>query len=112
MIGPPSVQRTDCAPVRSVHIDDAGGIMARATVYTRPFCPYCDRALALLRRKGVEIEEIEAGFDARLKAEMVSRSGGRTTFPQIFIAGQHVGGCDDLHALDDRGGLDPLLAQS
>jgi glutaredoxin 3 len=84
--------------------------MAPVTIYTKVFCPYCDRALALLSRKGVQVTEIKAGFDAARKAEMVQRSGGAQTFPQIFIGEKHVGGCDDLHALDARGGLDPLLA--
>lgn len=84
--------------------------MASVTVYTKMFCPYCDRALSLLERKGVSVTEIKAGFDAGKKAEMVSRSGGRQTFPQIFIGDTHVGGCDDLHALEAKGGLDPLLA--
>jgi glutaredoxin 3 len=86
--------------------------MARATVYTTMFCPYCTRAISLLKKKGVEIDEIEAGMNAALKAEMIERSGGRRTFPQIFIAGEHVGGCDDLHALESAGGLDPLLARA
>lgn len=84
--------------------------MAPVTVYTKMFCPYCDRALALLAEKGVEVNEIKAGFDAAKKAEMIQRSGGRQTFPQIFIGEKHIGGCDDLHALDAKGGLDPLLA--
>ena len=84
--------------------------MPAVTVYTKMFCPYCDRALALLASKGVAVTEIKAGFDAAKKAEMIHRSGGRTTFPQIFIGEKHVGGCDDLHALDAKGGLDPLLA--
>jgi len=84
--------------------------MVAVTVYTKMFCPYCDRALALLARKGVAVTEINAAMDAKKKAEMVARSGGRTTFPQIFIGDTHVGGCDDLHALEARGVLDPLLA--
>lgn len=84
--------------------------MAPVTVYTKMFCPYCDRALALLAQKGVAVTEIKAGFDAAKKAEMIQRSGGHQTFPQIFIGEKHVGGCDDLHALDAKGGLDPLLA--
>jgi glutaredoxin 3 len=84
--------------------------MATATIYTTTFCPYCTRAIALLQSKGVAIHEIEAGMHQDRKAEMVARSGGRRTFPQIFIGDTHVGGCDDLHALDAAGGLDPLLA--
>lgn len=83
--------------------------MASVTIYTRPLCGYCARALALLRDKGARIEEIEAGFDPQLRKEMIARSG-RTTYPQIFIGDRHVGGCDDLLALDRAGGLDPLLA--
>ena len=83
--------------------------MPQVTIYTKPFCPYCTRALALLGEKGVEFTEIEAAFDPKKKAEMVQRSGGRMTFPQIFIGDRHIGGCDDLYALDDRGQLDPLL---
>lgn len=84
--------------------------MVAVTVYTKMFCPYCDRALALLAKKGASVTEIPAAMDARKKAEMVERSGGRSTFPQIFIGETHVGGCDDLHALDARGALDPMLA--
>ncbi len=83
--------------------------MAKIEVFTKFFCPYCSRAKALLERKGVEYQEIDlttdrAGFDA-----MVARAGGARTVPQIFIDGKHVGGSDDLAALDARGGLDPLL---
>ena len=86
--------------------------MAKIEVFTKFFCPYCTRAKALLDRKGVEYQEIDlttdrAGFDA-----MVARTGGARTVPQIFIDGQHVGGSDDLHALDDQGKLDGLLART
>ena len=86
--------------------------MAKIEVFTKFFCPYCSRAKALLERKGVEYQEIDltmdrAGFDA-----MVDRAGGARTVPQIFIDGKHVGGSDDLAALDARGGLDPLLGLS
>lgn len=83
--------------------------MPNIDIYTKPYCPYCDRAKALLDRKGAAYNEIVAAFDADLKAEMQKRSG-RYTYPQIFIDDLHVGGCDDLVALDQRGGLDPLLA--
>ena len=83
--------------------------MVPVTIYTRDGCGYCVRAKALLSRKGVAFDEINAGYDADLKAEMVARSG-RTTFPQIFIDGTHVGGCDDLHDLEAAGKLDALLA--
>ncbi len=82
--------------------------MRSVTVYTRALCPYCSRALALLKRKGASVHEIDATFDAGKKDEMIQRSGQRT-FPQIFVGDTHVGGCDDLHALDARGALDPLL---
>ncbi len=83
--------------------------MAKIEVFTKFFCPYCSRAKALLERKGVEYQEIDltmdrAGFDA-----MVERAGGARTVPQIFIDGKHIGGRDDMAALDARGGLDPLL---
>lgn len=78
------------------------------TIYTRPFCAFCSRALSLLADKGVEVKEIEAGFDPALRAEMQTRSG-RNTFPQIFIGEAHIGGCDDLFALEREGKLDPML---
>lgn len=78
------------------------------TIYTRPFCAFCSRALALLKNKGVELNEIEAGFDPALRAEMQARSG-RNTFPQIFIGDTHVGGCDDLFTLETQGKLDAML---
>jgi glutaredoxin 3 len=83
--------------------------MASIEVYTTPYCPYCISAKELLRRKGVEFVEINVAGDRALRAEMVERAGGRMTVPQIFIGDTHVGGCDDLYALDDAGGLDPLL---
>ncbi len=82
--------------------------MKSVTVYTRAFCPYCTRALALLERKGARVTEIDAG-DPDKRQEMIQRSG-RWTFPQIFVGETHVGGCDDLHALEQRGALDPLLS--
>lgn len=78
-------------------------------IYTKPYCPYCSDAKDLLRAKGAEFKEIVASGDPALRAEMVRRSGGANTFPQIFIGGTHVGGCDELYALDAEGGLDPLL---
>ncbi|HWU48984.1 MAG TPA: glutaredoxin 3 [Asticcacaulis sp.] len=83
--------------------------MARIDIYTKPYCPYCERAKALLEKKGADFHEIIASSDPALRAEMNARSG-RFTYPQIFIDDLHVGGCDDLVALDQRGGLDPLLA--
>jgi glutaredoxin 3 len=84
--------------------------MASIEVYTTPYCPYCVSAKELLRRKGVEFVEINVAGNRELRTQMVDRAGGRTTVPQIFIGDTHVGGCDDLYALDDAGGLDPLLA--
>jgi glutaredoxin 3 len=84
--------------------------MARVEIYTKVFCPYCSRALALLRSKGVEVEEYDITMDSAKRSEMIERSSGRTTVPQIFIDGLHIGGSDDLAALDANAGLDPLLA--
>ena len=84
--------------------------MADVVLYTKPGCPYCSAAMGLLTKKGVEFTEIVASNDPEKKAEMVEKSGGKATFPQIFIDGKHVGGSDDIHALDRRGELDPLLA--
>jgi glutaredoxin 3 len=83
--------------------------MADVVIYTRPFCGYCARALALLNQKGVKFTEIEAGMDPEKRQEMVQRSG-RSTFPQIFVGGEHIGGCDDMMALERAGKLDRLLA--
>ncbi|MEO0882303.1 MAG: glutaredoxin 3 [Pseudomonadota bacterium] len=84
--------------------------MTNVTVYIREFCPYCSRALGLFKSRGVTPKIIDAGQDAKKKQEMIERSNGGRTFPQIFIGDQHIGGCDDLMALDRRGGLDPLLS--
>lgn len=81
----------------------------QVTVYTRPLCPYCVRALSLLKKKGANIVEISAAFDKKKRAEMLAKSNGKKTYPQIFIGDHHVGGCDDLIALDDAGELDALL---
>ena len=83
--------------------------MQKVTIYTRPMCAFCTRALALLKQKGVETEEISAGFDKEKRDEMLARSNGLHTFPQIFIGENHVGGCDELFALEKAGDLDPLL---
>ena len=84
--------------------------MSQVTIYTKPFCPYCIRAVSLLEQKGVEFTEIEAAFDPEKRQEMMRRSNGRATFPQIFIGEAHIGGCDDMMALEREGKLDPLLA--
>jgi glutaredoxin 3 len=83
--------------------------MAPVTIYTRDFCGYCARAKALLDAKGVTYTEFNATAAPEKRAEMIERSG-RNTFPQVFIGATHVGGCDDLHALEDAGKLDALLA--
>jgi glutaredoxin 3 len=83
--------------------------LAEIVIYSKPGCPYCHAAMDLLDRKGVEYTDIVASNDPAKKQEMIQRSGGRMTFPQIFIDGKHVGGSDDLHALDRKGQLDALL---
>lgn len=85
--------------------------MASVTIYTREYCGYCARAKALLASKNVDFEEKDATYSPDLRKEMIARANGGSTFPQIFINGKHVGGCDDLHALDRAGKLDPLLAE-
>jgi glutaredoxin 3 len=86
------------------------GGMAKIEIYTTYFCPYCDRAKALLEKKGVTFQEYDSphGSDARRRA--IENSGGRTTVPQIFINGKSIGGSDDLVALERAGKLDALLA--
>ena len=83
--------------------------MPPIVVYTTPACSYCAAAKALLKRKGASFTEINVAGVPDRRAEMVTRSNGGTTVPQIFIGDTHVGGCDDLYALDAAGGLDPLL---
>lgn len=83
--------------------------MPQITVYSSPFCPYCHRAKALLKKKGAAFDEIDVFMQPRHKAEMIERAGGARTVPQIFIGDAHVGGCDELFALDRKGGLDPML---
>ena len=78
-------------------------------IYTKTFCPYCWRAKLLLESKGVEYKEIAVDFGGEMKQVMMQRASGRPTVPQIFIGEVHVGGCDDLVALDRDGKLDPLL---
>ncbi|WP_333586471.1 glutaredoxin 3 [Phenylobacterium sp.] len=82
--------------------------MANVTIYTKPYCPYCIRALDLLEKKGVAFTQIEAAFDPEKRREMNERSG-RNTFPQIFVGERHIGGCDDMMALERSGELDALL---
>ena len=83
--------------------------MQDVTIYTKGWCPYCAAAKELLDRKGVAYTEIDIERESGARAQMIERAG-RTTVPQIFIGERHVGGCDDLHALDAKGQLDPLLA--
>ena len=80
-------------------------------VYSRDFCGYSEAAKALLQRKGITFTEVNATGNRELRAEMIQRANGRSTFPQIFIGSTHVGGCDDLYELEDTGKLDALLAK-
>ncbi|HKX91742.1 MAG TPA: glutaredoxin 3 [Sphingomicrobium sp.] len=84
--------------------------MPRVEIYTKSFCPYCWRAKHLLDGKGVAYEEIAVDFGGEKRREMIQRANGRTTVPQIFIAGRHIGGCDDLVSLEREGRLDELIA--
>jgi glutaredoxin 3 len=84
--------------------------MARIVIYTTASCPYCLAAKALLEKKKAAFEEIGVDGDRAGRARMTELAGGRTSVPQIFIDGRHIGGCDDLYQLDSEGGLDPLLA--
>ena len=84
--------------------------MKTVEIYTTPFCPYCIAAKRLLQKKGVAYTETDVSNDPDLRQAMMLRAGGKRTVPQIFIGGQHVGGCDDIHALDAAGKLDPMLA--
>ena len=86
--------------------------MTTVEIYTIPTCPYCRRAKRLLDGKGVAYEEVDVMMNPPEKKTMTARAGGRTSVPQIFIGGDHVGGCDDLHALEARGALDPMLGAS
>ena len=84
--------------------------MPKVEIYTKFLCPYCTRAKRLLSEKGASFEEYDITMGGPQRAEMIQRANGRTTVPQIFIDGRHIGGSDDLAALDRAGGLDPLLA--
>jgi glutaredoxin 3 len=86
--------------------------MPKVTIYTTPFCPYCHSAKALLRRKNIEFSEIDVSYDAEERQRMMAKAQGRRTVPQIFIGETHVGGSDELHALERHGKLDPLLASA
>ena len=84
--------------------------MTKVEIYTKPFCSYCFRAKRLLDAKGVDYDEHEIGFGGPDRDAMIQRSSGRTTVPQIFIGGQHIGGCDQLMELERGGKLDALLS--
>lgn len=83
--------------------------MANVVIYSTPVCPYCVRAKNLLKGKGQDYTEIDISRDPALMDEMIKKAGGRRTVPQIFIDDTHIGGFDDLYALDQKGGLEPLL---
>ena len=84
--------------------------MKPVRIYTTPICPYCVRAKSLLTKKGAPVEEVDVFMDESARDEMLAKSGGARTVPQIFIGDTHVGGCDELYALEREGELDPLLA--
>ena len=83
--------------------------MAKVEIYTKAFCPYCSRAMRLLASRNASVEEYDITMGGPRRAEMIERSAGRTTVPQVFIDDRHIGGSDDLAALDARGELQPLL---
>jgi glutaredoxin 3 len=89
---------------------ETGAARPQVVMYVTDWCPYCARARRLLEEKGIEIEEIDVEARPGARAEMIERSGGRSSVPQIFVGETHVGGSDDLHALAASGGLDRLLA--
>ncbi len=84
--------------------------MPPVVIYTKATCPYCHAAKALLKRKGAAFEEIGVDGDRAAQAAMAVRANGRSTVPQIFVGDRHLGGCDDIHDLDDAGELDRILA--
>ncbi|MEM6603925.1 MAG: glutaredoxin 3 [Pseudomonadota bacterium] len=84
--------------------------MANITIYTKSTCPFCVKAKSLLDSKNVTYTEYDIGKQPELRDDMISKANGKTTVPQIFIGEKHIGGCDDLHALDGKGSLDALLA--
>ena len=86
--------------------------MKQITIYTTSACPYCTMAKSLLNKKGAAFKEIDVSYDPQERQRMTVRASGRRSVPQIFVGATHIGGCDDLHALDAKGGLDPLLATS
>lgn len=84
--------------------------MSKVEIYTKGYCPYCHRAKGLLEDKGVEFSEIRIDQQPELRSEMIKRAKGGSTVPQIFIGGQHIGGCDDMFALENKNKLNKLLA--
>jgi glutaredoxin 3 len=86
--------------------------MTSVEIYTRQYCTYCHFAKELLSRKGVRFREIDVTGNQEMRHEMIQRAGGHATLPQIFVGTTHVGGCDELYALEDAGKLDPLLQQN
>jgi glutaredoxin 3 len=86
--------------------------MAAVDIYTIPYCPFCLDAKELLSSKGVAFHEIDVSRDRQVRRQMIERTGGRSTFPQIFIGAAHIGGCDELYALEEAGKLDLLLAEA
>lgn len=84
--------------------------MKSVTIYTRAFCPYCVRAIMLLKKKSVNFKKIDAGMNAQLRREMIQRANGGSTYPQIFIDELHIGGCDEMMSLERAGKLDALLS--
>ena len=89
--------------------DCASSIMAKVEIYTSIMCPHCSRAVGLLQSKDVNFEQIDVSMNSTLRQSMRVRAGGHTSVPQIFIDNKHIGGCDDLMALDFAGRLDPML---
>ena len=92
--------------------EHTSGIMAKVEIYTSMMCPYCSRAVGLLQSKNINFEQIDVSMSGALRQTMRSRAGGRTSVPQIFIDNVHIGGCDDLLALESAGHLDALLDRS
>lgn len=84
--------------------------MKKVTIYTSALCPFCWRAVKLLKNKNINLQEISIGMNVTLRKEMIQRSGGVSSVPQIFIADQHIGGCDEIMALERTGKLDHMLA--
>ncbi|MEM8622241.1 MAG: glutaredoxin 3 [Pseudomonadota bacterium] len=94
----------------STKTEETGSGSAGVEIYTTPICPYCMMAKRLLNRKNIPFSEVNVMGNRTAKAEMMERANGGHTVPQIFIGGRHVGGCDDLYALEEAGSLDPLLS--